>query len=151
MDITLSILLQKPIPGIAYGIQKGAGSNYETIQVVQSNGEDVRFSIMIQLKSDPKKQNAPRFTGPFVQGKPMSQFVYVDIGLYAGKAASVNGRIKIPLTGIDWNVINNLNANSAAILSTTVPASAKDGSPLFATVKNFEGWKVTAPPQGTKS
>ncbi|HWB26644.1 MAG TPA: DUF5990 family protein [Chitinophagaceae bacterium] len=143
MDITLSILLKKPMPGITYGIQKGSGSKYETIQAQQTGGADMQFNITLQLKSDPGKVNQPRFTGPFAQGKPLGQFIYIDIGQFAGQTGVWGGRIKIPLTGIGWDMIAKLDAGTS-ILSTTIPATTEDGNPLFATVKNFEGWKVNA-------
>jgi Family of unknown function (DUF5990) len=142
MDIQLQLLLQKPTPGVDFGIQKGSGSNYETAQTQRSDGGDLQFDLTIQLKSDTQKTNEPRFTGPFVQGKPLSQFFYIDVGKYTGQTAEWGGRIKVPLSGITWETIAQLSKHPTAILTTKIPGTARDGSPNLATVKNFDGWKI---------
>lgn len=142
MNIQLSVVLQSPPVGVDFGIQKGSGSKYETIQTQQSDGRDISFNLAIQLKNDPQRINAPRFTGPFVQGKPSDQFVYIDVGEFAGQAGGWSRRIKIPLSGITWAMIAQLDDHAATKLSTSFPGAAKDGSPICATVKQFEGWKV---------
>lgn len=143
MDITLNILLQKPPAGIDYGIQKGSGNNYESIQVQRSDGGDMRFSFVVGLKSDDGKINNPRFAGPFVQGKPAEQFFYIDMGAYAGQTnGEWNGRIKVPLHVIGWDMVDQLIDKKDAALSTTIPATAKKGGPVFATVKDFKGWTM---------
>lgn len=142
MDITLHVLLQKPPAGVDFAIQKGSGNNYETIQTQRSDGGDLQFSLSIQLKSDPQKTNEPRFTGPFVQGKPLAQFFYIDVGQYAGQADGWARRIKVPLSGISWDTITELSKSSDLILTTRIPGTGKDGGPNFATVKPFEGWQV---------
>lgn len=143
MDITLHILLQAPPAGIDFGIQKGSGNNFETIQVQRSDGGDIRFGFTVGLKSDLQKVNNPRFTGPFVQGKPPEQFFYIGMGLYAGQTnGEWNGRIKVPLHVIGWDIIDRLEKDPGAMLSTTIPGTAKNGGPIFATVKDFTGWKI---------
>jgi len=64
-----------------------------------------------------------------------------DVGKYAGQATDWGGRIKVPLTGITREAIARLNKQSGAVLATNIPGT-KDGKPVFATVKNFEGWKI---------
>jgi len=142
MDIKLHVLLQKPPAGVDFAIQKGSGNNYETIQTQRSDGGDLQFSLSIQLKNDPQKTSEPRFTGPFVQGKPLGQFFYIDVGLYAGQADGWARRIKVPLSGIGWDTIAELSKHPNAILTTKIPGTAKDGGPNCATVKPFEGWQV---------
>jgi hypothetical protein len=145
MDIKLDVLLQRPVPGIDYAIQQGSGNDYEAVQIQRGEGKDLQFSLTIQLKDDPQKTAEPRFKGPFVQGKPLGQFFYIDVGKYTGQTAEWGGRIKVPLSGIDWKTIGQLSKNEGSVLATHVPGTDKDGTPLFATVKNFEGWKVKKP------
>jgi hypothetical protein len=142
MDTKLHILLQKPVAGIDYGIQKGAGNDYESTQLQRSDGKDLQFSLTINLKEDPQREGEPRFKGPFVQGKPLSQFFYIDVGKYTGQTAEWGGRMKVPLSGITWETIDQLKKHAGAILATSIPGTDKEGNPLLATVKNFEGWKV---------
>lgn len=145
MDITLHILLEKPPVDVDFGIQKGAGQKYETIQTQRSDSGDMRFDFAIQLKSGLQGADEPRFAGPFVQGKPGSQFIYIDVGEFAGQAGGWSRRIKIPLSGITWDTIAQLKNNPLAGLATQIPGAAKDGSPSYATVKPFSGWKITMP------
>ena len=143
MVIVLDILLQSPPAGIDFAIQKGSGNAYETIQKQRSDGQDIRFSFYIDLKNDSHRVNQPRFTGPIAQGKPADQFIYIDMGLYAGQTdGEWNGRIKVPLSGISWEIIDDLKKHPGTILSTAFPGSAKKGGPIFATVKNFKGWEL---------
>jgi hypothetical protein len=79
--------------------------------------------------------------GSFVQGSADNKFVYIDIGTCAGQPDTIwSRRLKIPLTGITWRVIDSLTSNS--MLQTSVPGTGKDGGPNCATVKPFAGWQL---------
>ena len=85
----------------------------------------------------------PNFLGSFVQGPPGQRFVYIDIGTCAGQTNTVwNRRLKIPLSGITWDLLNKLSSDSQMILEARVPGTGKDGGPNCATVKPFDGWKL---------
>ena len=142
MDIKLYILLQQPPEGVDFGIQKGVGSQYETIQTQRSEGQDIRFNLTIQVRNDPQRINEPRFAGPFVQGKPQSQFFYIDVGEFAGQTGGWSRRIKIPLSGITWDMIFQMKNHDSAALTGSIIGTAKDGGPNCGTVKQFEGWQV---------
>jgi len=146
MDINLHLILRDPPAGITFGLQKGSGSVYQTIQVQQSEASDLHFNFGIQIKGDRQKDTLPGFRGPFVQGPRLNNFFYIDIGAYAGEYGSVWGRrLKVPLTGITWELVDELSTTPGAILETSVPGKAKDGTPNCATVKPFAGWVVKAP------
>jgi len=141
IEIRLTIILVKPSAGVAFGLQKGAGSNYEVVQKQISTSDDLAFTFTIKVKGESAKDIAPSFSGNFVQGPPGGRFVYIDIGKYAGQPDSIWARrLKIPLTGITWKDIDSLSGNS--ILQTSVPGTGKDGGPNCATVKPFDGWQV---------
>jgi len=143
MDVEISchIILQSPPPGTDFGLQKGSGSVYETVQTQRSVKGDLHFHCPIRIKKD--KSGQPDFFGPFAQGVNGQRFIYIDIGTYAGHAASLWGRrLKIPLTGITWDMIGRLQQKPGAVLTTSVPGTAKDGTPTCATVKPFGGWAV---------
>jgi len=48
--------------------------------------------------------------------------------------------MKIPLTGITWQTVSQLNETAG--LQTSVPGTGKKGGPNYATVKPFIGWSV---------
>ena len=140
-EITLQIILIKPTPGVVFGLQQGSGSNYETVQTQVPTSNDLSFKFMVKVKGDRSKEKLPRFSGSFVQGPADNQFVYIDIGTYAGQPDSIwSRRLKIPLTGITWKDLDSLSGNS--LLQASVPGTGKDGGPNCATVKPFEGWHL---------
>jgi len=121
--------------------------NYETIQTQRSNTKDLHFEFSVHLK--PGKGNLPNFLGPFVQGPPGERFVYLDIGAFAGQANSCwNRRLKIPLRGITWDMIDKVadaspKSQSSKALEARVPGTGSDGGPSCGTVKHFPGWKLS--------
>ena len=140
-EITLQIILIKPTPAVVFGLQKGSGNNYETVQKQVSTSKDLIFTFTIKVKGDSSKDKIPKLSGSFVQGPADSKFVYIDIGTYAGQFGSIwSRRLKIPLTGITWKDIDSLLSNS--MLQASVPGTGKDGGPNCATVKPFAGWHL---------
>ena len=138
-EITLQIILSKPPSGVLFGLQKGSGSNYETIQKQMSSSGDLSFTFPVHVKGDKSKDDMPKLTGPFVQGPANGRFVYIGIGTYAGQLNTVwSRRLKVPLSGITWDLFGS--STDQNILQTTVPGTGKDGGPNCATVKPFEGW-----------
>ena len=130
------IVLENPPPGVDFGLQKGRGTNYETIQKQRSAAGDLRFGFTAGVKAGA----APDFTGPLVQGPPGERFVYLDVGTCAGQTGTCwSRRLKIPLRGITWDMIEG----PGAVLEARVNGTAKDGGPACGTVKPFGGWKST--------
>ena len=125
-EVTLRLTLERPTRGVDFGLQKGRGSTYETIQTQRSNGGDVEFEFTITVKTG--KDGLPDFSGPFVQGAAGERFFYIDIGTYAGqKNTCWSRRLKVPLSGITWDLINSKN-----VLIATIPGTGKDGGPSCA-------------------
>jgi hypothetical protein len=136
-EINLRIVLENTVNGTVYGLQKGKGSNYETIQAQPGNGKDLFFDFSVPVKEN----NISGFSlsGPFVQGTAESRFVYIGIGSYAGQAgAPWNGRLKVPLP--EATLLTSQGDTGDYRLCCTVPGRTKDGKPMFATVKPFGGW-----------
>ncbi|HYI77598.1 MAG TPA: DUF5990 family protein, partial [Chryseolinea sp.] len=137
-ELTLKIVLEKPPSGVDFGLQKGSGNKYETIQIQRSSGKDVAFEFTIPVKLNDDSQ--PNFFGVLVQGPPTQRFIYIDIGTYAGQNdTGWSRRLKIPLIGISASTIKELRTNSNKILETIVPGTGRDGGPNCATVKPFSG------------
>lgn len=139
-ELTLRIILEKPPPGVDFGLQKGRGNTYETIQKQSSTGKDLFFEFKVGLK--PSEDLMPTLLGPFVQGPTSERFIYIDIGTYAGqKDTDWSRRLKIPLKGITWDMINKIS-ESQMVLEARIPGTGKDGGPTCGTVKPFDGWKL---------
>jgi len=133
-ELDLLIILERPPAGIDYALQEGAGNNYKTVQTQRSSGRDLKFQFSVRVREG--KDGQPNFLGPFVQGPTGERFVYLDIGTYAGQTNTLwSRRLKVPLRGITWEMIEKKNS-----LQTRVPGTGKDGSPTCATVKPFAGW-----------
>jgi hypothetical protein len=75
-DVRFRIVLETPPAGVDYGLQKGRGSIYETVQTQRSDGRDLRF----EFSAEPRAAAASDFRGPFIQGPAGGRFVYIDIG-----------------------------------------------------------------------
>jgi hypothetical protein len=142
MDVKLKIILLSPPPGIDFGLQKGSGSIYETIQIQRSGSGHLRFECEVGVKGDSQKDQFPDFRGPFIQGPAGARFIYIDIGRLAGQDDQMGWRLKIPFTGITWETIRQLNADPLAYLEVQVPGTHKNGGPNCATVNPFDGWGI---------
>jgi hypothetical protein len=138
-ELTLRIVIEQPPAGVDFGLQKGRGNAYETVQTQRSQGKDLVFEFQSSIK-DGVSDSMVALGGPFVQGPPRQRFVYIDIGTYAGQAdSSWSRRLKIPLDGIPAKVIG-----AGGVLQARVPGTGRDGGPSCATVNDFEGWKPVA-------
>ena len=139
VEIALRIVLQRPPAGVDFGLQKGRGSAYETVQKQRSKGEDLEFNFTVTVKAG--KADLPDFAGPMVQGPSGARFVYLDIGTYAGQTDTPwSRRMKIPLSVIDWAMIQNAAGGSQNTLETSVAGTGRDGGPACGTVKPAPRW-----------
>jgi hypothetical protein len=140
-ELNLRIIVIQPPAGIDFGLQKGKGTHYETVQVQRSGDSDLHFEFNITLKNNSK--SVPDFFGSFVQGPPGSRFVYLDIGTYAGqKSTGYSRRLKIPLSIIDRETISHIIMNRDVLLEARVAGTGKDGGPTSGTIKPFSGWTM---------
>src|ERR671926_145155 len=91
--VRLRIIIERPPAGVDYGLQNGRGSAYETIQKQRSTGKDLHFEFEVGVKQG----GGLSFSGPFVQGRAGEQYVYIDIGKYAGQEnTECARRLKVP-------------------------------------------------------
>jgi hypothetical protein len=142
-DLPLRIVLQSPPPGVDFGLQKGSGNNFETVQKQRSGAGNLTFTLTIQIKGDKQKDATPGFVGVFVQGPVAEKFIYLDIGTVAGQFDSIwSRRLKIPLRDISWAMVEKVLNYPNKSLETHVAGTAKDGGPNCAIVKPFNGWEV---------
>ena len=61
--INLRIVLQNSADGTVYGLQKGKGTNYETVQAQLGNGQDLTFDFTVHVKE--ANGSLPILAGPF--------------------------------------------------------------------------------------
>ena len=142
ITLPLRIILMAPPSGVDFGIQEGKGNDYKTIQVQRSKDADLQFECSIAVKGN-RSDGPPNFFGTIVQGPPMGRFIYIDIGKSAGQIDSCwQRRIKIPLLGITWEMIDSVAHAPKRLLQATIPGTGNDGGPSCATVKPIDGWKV---------
>ena len=141
-ELRLRIVLLAPPAGVDFGIQQGKGSGYTTILKQRSNGSDLAFEFTVTVK-DNRDDGRPNFLGPLVQGPTTGRFVYIDIGKSAGQVDSCwERRIKVPLVGITWEMIEKSSSDPSLILEARLPGTGKDGGPSCATVKPIGGWRL---------
>lgn len=140
-ELAFRIILENPPAGVDFGLQKGKGNNYEVVQKQRSKTGDLNFEFDGRVKEG--KSGEPVLIGPFIQGPTHERFVYIDIGTAAGQLGSPwTRRLKIPFRDLTWDMVNEAK-RSQRVLETRVPGTAKDGTPTCATVKPFDGWKLS--------
>ena len=140
--VTLRVIVEKPPSGVDIGVQDGHGNDYKTVQKQRFTKEDLRFEFPIRVNES--KDGQPNFLGSFAQGPANKRFIYLDIGTYAGQTNTPwSRRLKIPLAGITWQMIEQASVASVAI-ETRVPGTGKDGGPTCGTVKPSFGWALSA-------
>jgi hypothetical protein len=141
-DLPIRIILVDPPAGVDFGVQRGRGHEYETLQVQQRTRGDIVFDFSLTV-NDSRKDGLPNFTGPFAQGPADGRFLYLDVGTYAGqKDTPWSRRIKIPLKDISWTLVKRVTAKSGLFLVAKIPGKGKDGSPSCATVRLLGDWGV---------
>ena len=132
-EISLRIVLQNPVDGTLYGLQKGKGPTYETVQAQLGNGSDLTFDFTVSIK-EANGASLPTLAGPFVQGPAGNRFIYITIGHYAGQTGALwSGRMKIPLPEASFQ--NALSDEGKSFWSCTVAGRNEAGKPVLATVK----------------
>jgi hypothetical protein len=141
VELRLRIVLDSPPSGVDFGLQDGKGSDYTTVQKQRSKGADLSFEFTVMVK-DNREVGLPNFLGPLTQGAATGRFIYIDIGKLAGQPESCwERRIKVPLSGITWDMIRQVSADPMQFLEAHLPGTAKDGGPSCATVHPAQGWK----------
>jgi len=141
-ELSLTIVLERPTAGVDYGLQKGRGNDYETVQTQRGANKDLTFEFSVRVNEG--KDGNPNFLGPFAQGGADGRFVYLDIGTYAGqKNTGWARRLKIPLVGIDWKMIDAAAKARKPLEARVAGSGGRDGGPTCGTIKPFTGWHLS--------
>lgn len=141
-ELSLTIVLERPTAGVDYGLQKGRGNDYETVQTQRGANKDLTFEFSVRVNEG--KDGNPNFLGPFAQGGADGRFVYLDIGTYAGqKNTGWARRLKIPLVSIDWKAIDAAAKARKPLEARVAGSGGRDGGPTCGTIKPFTGWHLS--------
>jgi Family of unknown function (DUF5990) len=139
--IKFRIILEKTPLDVCFGLQKGKGTPYETIQ--KQLGDEKNLSFEGEMRVKKTATGSYDFFGDCIQGTTTERFIYIGIGMAAGQLNSIwSRRLKVPLRGITAEMILKLNESDSFCLETKVPAIGKDSTPNCATVKPFDGWLI---------
>jgi Family of unknown function (DUF5990) len=135
------ILLENPLGGVWFGLQKGRASQSKVEQIqAATEGQTIVLHFWTEAKIN--EDGAVSLLGPYTQGTPAERFVYVNIGASAGQHNTPwNRRLKVPLSGITKERLVGVVSTSEVHFQARIAATAKDGSPCCGTVKPFGGWE----------
>ena len=138
VELTLKVVLEKPLQGVAYGIQKGRAPAHEMVQTQIAHAGDLNFELNVEARLT--SNGAWGLYGPFTQGSSEDRFFYIGIGTFAGQRDSPwSRRLKIPL----MSIVELLSVeNESMIFETHIPGIGRDGGPNCGTVKPFAGWTL---------
>lgn len=144
--VSLRIELVDPPAGHAFCLQRGKGSKSERlnyVEVLEGDDDTIAFDLEVIVRRA-RTGPEPDFIGPFVQGPPGARFFYLCVGqCVEGGAPRWSGRVKVPLTGIDWASVESASDNQTG-LCARYAASRPDGRPVFAAVPLLgDGWAPT--------
>jgi hypothetical protein len=140
IELPLRVKLVRPPGGVQFCVQGKTAADLEQQQL--SAGEDLSFDFTIRVA--PGESEPPRFLGPYTHGPPSGRFVYLCVGTLAGQTDSCwTRRVKVPLSGITTKQVDQVRRSESARLEGRVWGTAKDGSPVCASVKLMDsGWRL---------
>lgn len=144
-NLRLKLQLIEPPIGFAFCLQNGKGAKAERLDYVEIDTQEeceIEFELEVEVRAG-RNRPEPDFFGPLVQGSAGARFFYLCVGnVVADGTPHWAGRVKVPLTGIDWLKVDAART-AECFLVARYQASSADGQPVYASVKLLdEGWKV---------
>jgi hypothetical protein len=142
-ELLLRITIVDPPPGVTFCVQRG---DTELVAPAMAAESPLSFDFTVSVRED-ASVDGPRLMGPFVKGPWNARFVYLNSGTLAGQAGSPwNRRAKVPLTGINAELIEKAIAAPGGLLEAQIGGTAADGGPACATVALLgRGWSARLP------
>ena len=127
VEIRARITIEHPVPGVLHSLQSKERTPLDPKR--SEAGEPLSFDFPLRIGAGPK------YFGDQVQREgPERRFVYIRVGQAAGDRASPwSRRMKIDIHDTDPALLDD--ATEGGILVLTVDGTAKDGSPVCATVR----------------
>jgi hypothetical protein len=126
-EIAARVVIENPVPGVLHSLQDKDGHPLDPRQ--SNNGEALSFDFPLRVSPGPK------FFGDQVRREgPDRRFIYIRIGTAAGQHGSPwSRRMKIDIHDTDQQLIDR--AIAGGTLELVVNGTAKDGSPICATIR----------------
>lgn len=139
-DLPLRVTVLRPPPEVAFQMQRGRN---ELLPPTSFTDRAISFDVVLRVRGS-LPGDRPNIVGPLAQGPPNGRFLYVNSGTRAGQRDSCwDRRAKIPLAGITWPLVREVNATPGAHLEAFIEGTAPDGGPACASVQLLEGgWRV---------
>lgn len=127
--LTLRLTIADPVPGLHYWRQDAKNAPHD---IRLSTEAPLTFDMPVDLRPD------GRPGGTFVrrEGKER-RFVYIAIGGAMPGLPVVSRRAKIDVHDIPAELLK-----PGAVIGTTLPGRARDGTPACATVRPLTPWRV---------
>src|SRR6185369_8240188 len=140
-QLTLRVIVERPPGDVDFGIQEGPRQRLQDRP--EAEIYEKGFAIRIPDSRPRREKRTTEFSRLICTSLANNRFIYLDIGTYAGQTNTPWGRrLKIPLAGITWAMIEQASDTSLAI-EVRVPGTGRDGGPTCGTVKQFSGWMLS--------
>ena len=136
-EITLRIICLDP-PIVADDERAGFGLQDKSQQLTMGEGQpdgSLAFTCAIKVKGMPGS-TSPDFAGPYIHGPAQQRFLYLSLGVRQGNAWQWTRRIKVPLSGITWDHIEDTQSKRG-LLEASIDGTKSGTVPLLG-----EGWVV---------
>lgn len=135
-ELALRVVVLRPVPGVAYRVQRGKD---ELLEPARTSADALVFDFTVRVGGS-RADAAPNFLGPYAQGPKGDRFVYVNTGTAAGRMGSPwRRRAKVRLSGVGWDVVEQVMATPGAVLRARIAGTGADGTPACASVPLLEG------------
>jgi hypothetical protein len=140
-EMPFRIMVVHPPAGVTFRLQRG---RTDLDPPARASEERIVFEFSLRVQGE-RTGGAPRLLGACAQGPPDDRFVYINSGTMAGQADSCwTRRAKVLLSGVSWELIDQVLANPDTVLEARIEGTGRDGGPVCARVPLLEsGWKVS--------
>lgn len=139
-SFTVRVVVENPVSGVAYALQRRDGALDSPSQVSASQ---ISFDAVIRVGSV-LADGRLNLLGKFVSEPPNERFVYINSGQRAGQHVCCwDRRAKVKLASLPQELVDAVMQSGDGCIETHISGSAPDGGPCCATVKLLaSGWKL---------
>lgn len=131
-SVRVRVIVVEPPPGVRLAVQRGKAALLEAS--TETPGL-LQFDFALRLGA-PLADGSPNFLGEFAQGSATERFVYINSGTLAGQAGSPwTRRAKLKLGPIPRPLVDAALADPERVLVARLSGTARDGGPIFASLK----------------
>jgi hypothetical protein len=106
-DTTTLRLICRSLPDLPEAVAIGLQDKQQAVHAGKAGPDGAwRFQCSVAVKGS-DAADPPAFSGPFVHGTPGARFLYLSWKRADGGAAPWVQRVKIPLSGISWELVQS--------------------------------------------